>query len=189
MLHQVIGMGLPKTGTTTLSYELKNAGYHVAHNLGDRLSLTCNAICNTMENEYEILFKRHPNATWIITHSENVSSWIESVDYHKMKYMKNSSLYECRYYGCVLPTPVSFKDNSELEYRYYLYYKKLFTFLNLKNIRYGIIDYRKKYRWNVQLLNSSSDFHINSKKKPMHGVHDYKFCPKVPKSTKQRRKK
>ena len=44
--RRVIGMGLPKTGTTSTGWALVRAGLRVGHNQDDTLSDTCQAIIN-----------------------------------------------------------------------------------------------------------------------------------------------
>lgn len=177
---QVIGMGLPKTGTTSLSYELRGIGLHVAHNLGDRLSDKCDAICNTLEDKYVELYQKHPNATWIITHSKNVSAWIESVEEHRKHFFPNSSYYEPRYYGGV-GVRLATGFVQELEYRYRKYYDGLFKFLNSQNITYGYIDYRRGIRRGLDSINKNltRPLHMNDKNHRQNGVHDYRWCRTV----------
>ncbi|KAL7553858.1 hypothetical protein ACHAWF_017191 [Thalassiosira exigua] len=81
--QKVIVMGVPKTGTTSVALALAALGYRVSHNQGDTLkSGKCNAIANTMESQYHHLYHEHPGATWIITHSSNISAWFDSMSYH-----------------------------------------------------------------------------------------------------------
>ncbi|KAL7553505.1 hypothetical protein ACHAWF_016788, partial [Thalassiosira exigua] len=81
--QQIIVMGAPKTGTTSVALALVALGYQVSHNQGDTLkSGKCNAIANTMESQYRQLYNEHPGATWIITHSSNISAWFDSVSFH-----------------------------------------------------------------------------------------------------------
>jgi hypothetical protein len=81
--QQIIVMGLPKTGTTSVAYALAALGYNVSHDTGDTLSSgRCNVIINTHETLYKHLDKKYPNATWFFTYSQNASQWFDSFQYH-----------------------------------------------------------------------------------------------------------
>mmetsp|Transcript_18410 Transcript_18410/g.39565 ORF Transcript_18410/g.39565 Transcript_18410/m.39565 type:complete len:174 (+) Transcript_18410:65-586(+) len=79
--QQVIIMGLPKTGTTSLANAFQALGYNVSHGMGDTLvtsSGRCNVIVECMVHQYKELDKNHPNATWVISYSKNVTQWVDS---------------------------------------------------------------------------------------------------------------
>ena len=108
--EEIISMGLGKTGTTATANALFSVGYRVAHNQGDRLSLSCHVIINTMESEFEALDRHHPRAKWILTYSENAKSWLASVNSHIGRYNcraeeRNCTVLLCRFYGCDIGLP------------------------------------------------------------------------------------
>lgn len=95
--QQIIVMGLPKTGTTSVAQALQALGYKVSHNQGDTLANGhCNVIANTLEMEYEQLSLKYPAATWIVTYSANATAWMESFAYHYSYHQKKFSLNKIR---------------------------------------------------------------------------------------------
>jgi hypothetical protein len=149
----IVGMGLPKTGTTSTAVALQNAGMHVAHNQGDRLSKKCNVIINTMEDQYETLAVKHPNASWIVTWTWNATAWYESVQKH-VRHVKKITQHDdvalpCNFYGCEKGLPegdrdvVMLSDHERAIRAYHLYYSRLFAFLaKHKSGKFALVDVR-----------------------------------------------
>lgn len=88
----IIGMGLPKTGTTATAHALLKLGFGVTHNSGDKLGQSCNVILNTLENQYKELDRKYPTARWLITYSANVTEWMNSWTQHQARKMKSRGL-------------------------------------------------------------------------------------------------
>ena len=144
---KVICMGLSKTGTVSVSFALSHIGLHVAHNLGDRLSSTCDVIINTLEDNYDHLYTKHPDATWLVTYNKNDTNVL-----------------------------------SKLEEFYNEYYKRLFSFLRMYVKVYAHVDVFHGIYSNLNIISPNLTYpfkQYNSKIKRTHGVHNYKFCPKI----------
>lgn len=115
----IILMGLPKTGTTAAAQALVSLGFRVAHNQGDVLGPTCDAIGNTLEDKYVALDGQHPRAAWILTVSANTTAWLDSVRSHVQRVAntreshgaqhrrppKRDGYLDCRFFGCALGLP------------------------------------------------------------------------------------
>ena len=163
----VIGMGLPKTGTTSTANALViQLGLRVAHNQGDMLSPRCDCIINTLEWGFMQLDKKHPNARWILTYSQNATAWLESVKEHMLwrrAYWvreKRPTFLPCIFFGCYMGLPQHYSgsadvafpiDNStgwlradkelELFAAYERYYGRLFT--HFRSVKYALVDVRQ----------------------------------------------
>ena len=167
--RRIIGMGLSKTGTTALSRAIANVGFRVAHNHGDLLSDSCQAITNTLEDRYEELDQRYPNATFVITHTANVSAWIFSLQSHIQRYPKmllhehNATFLPCFVYGCVSDKTNKQKDTKvavdttgtisqprELRRLYEAYYRQLFKYFAGRD--YAYVDVRSNTYSRLSLI-------------------------------------
>jgi hypothetical protein len=164
----IISMGLSKTGTTATAFALDRVGFRVSHNSGDQLGGTCQAILNTLEAEYDALDVAHPGASWIITHSANVSAWVQSLQSFlaylhahgkpEIHWVGGRSFLRCRSFGCEkgvrVPTDnakmyvrldpssgqVVDEDVTRLRDAYELYYQRLFAYFRGRD--YAHVDVR-----------------------------------------------
>ena len=169
--RHIIGMGLSKTGTTSVAIELSNVGFRVAHNMRDILARDCQVIINTLEDQYEQLDHSHPDAAWIITYSANVTAWVHSLQnflaaMHKLRRggdvmitVDSESFLACRVFGCSKALASASDDpkrhirmNSstgrvieddvpKLAAAFELYYERLFEYFRGRN--YAFVDVRE----------------------------------------------
>lgn len=165
--RQVICMGLPKSGTTSVGHALHVLGFRVAHHQGDKLSQQCDVIINTMEGEYRTLDIKYPNAQWIVVHSSNTTEWLASVWAHRARKAPRGATKEqvaatpvqCSFYGCgagsegglgdgeTIQTytgpPLTLGDQHQLRSAHDRYYHRLFQFLEERNKPYAVVDVRQ----------------------------------------------
>ena len=164
----IIGMGLPKTGTTACANALQALGLSIGHNEGDILD-RCDAIFNTLEDKFEDLDRKYPVARWIITYSENASAWMDSVrghlqdefraqqtHSHSRRVPPRHSHLPCHFFGCAIGLPRSdpqtaFTMNASTGWigqhqedgliaAYQQYYGSLFTYFRARP--YALVDVR-----------------------------------------------
>ena len=164
--RQIIGMGLSKTGTTATVFALEKVGLRVAHDRGDQIGGQCQAILNTLEDSYECLDRAYPTASWVITYTANVSSWVASLQSHLAREpytqrIANRSYLACRVFGCSKGVPTSYasdprklirvnphtnrvvrEDEGALADAYSRYYSRLFAYLGSRNRSYALVDVR-----------------------------------------------
>lgn len=164
--QQLICMGLPKSGTTSVGSALRAVGLRVAHHQGDKLK-RCDVIVNTMEGEYRQLNTKYPHAKWIVVHSSNTTQWLASLWAHRArKAHKNATPsqvaaipVQCPFYGCGAGSANGFADGETtksykgpqltlgdqrlLRAAHDRYYRRLFQFLDAQHKPYAVVDVRQ----------------------------------------------
>ena len=160
-------------------------------------------LINTLEDKYEALDRAHPGATWIVTHSSNVTAWIRSLQGHlstlhsqgnpeSQHWSGGRSFLHCRMFGCrkgidspsddprtlVRVDPRTGKvlegDLARLASAYELYYRRLFDYLGKRD--YAYVDVRAGiYRRVNELLHSrvSTPFAIANAQAVHEGPHQH----------------
>jgi hypothetical protein len=95
--RKVVVVGLPKTGTSSMTAAMHMLGFNLMHGHGGASVLSgtkCDGLANTMEHEYESLYKEFPESVWFITKPGNVTRWLESLEFH-LAYSKKNYNPEC----------------------------------------------------------------------------------------------
>ena len=111
--------------------------------------------------------------------------WSKSVIYHHLSLHNHNTPLPCRYFGCVSYENIFVNDTnvlSKLERLYNQYYKGLFSFLEMYVKAYAYVDVFHGIYSNLNLISPNLTYpfkQYNSRIKRTHGVHNYKFCPKI----------
>ena len=159
-------MGLPKTGTSSVAEAVERLGFnmhHYAPSVAPLAWLGCDGLANAAEHEYASLHATYPCATWIVTHSANVSAWGASLKRQITKNLHaNSKAWRCpaieRIFGNhtdvtqalahashgALAPPIGCRFEHAFFAAFYAeYYRRLFAFFDARRVTYRVVDVRK----------------------------------------------
>lgn len=79
---KIFGIGLAKTGTTSLNAGLVMLGYKAEHAISDHSAIDrLDAVTDELARDYPELDKRYPGAKFILTTRE-IESWLKSCAHH-----------------------------------------------------------------------------------------------------------
>lgn len=121
--EKIFGLGLGKTGTTSLAKAMYSLGYIVKHNPKHLFAIEKHDFLNDMfiATRYRLLDYVYPNAKFICTY-RNVDDWIESCrKYDKKRPITDLVQMETRFYGM---GHVCF-DEQKMRKRFPEYYKEV----------------------------------------------------------------
>jgi hypothetical protein len=169
MVGKIFGIGMSRTGTTSLNHVLENMGYRCFHFVGALMADSNSDILDdvdvAMDSPIPLLFpqldKKYPNSKFILT-TRNKDSWLESMHWlftHGKviwNWPKSTQAYHRKFYGTIK------YDKNILSNHYDLFHQKVFEYfkdrprdllvINIDrriNIN-DICDYLDKPRINIQ---------------------------------------
>jgi hypothetical protein len=167
-VKKVVVVGLPKTGTSSMTDAMHMLGFNLMHGRGGRNVLSgtkCDGLANTMEHEYESLYKEFPESAWFITKPSNVTRWLESLKFH-LAYSKINFSPVCRgahaifglpalrnwvtsTTGLSQPVDCDFGGGAYLKVYFEEYYRRVLAFFTDNNIPHTVVDVFGGLKWDL----------------------------------------